>query len=51
MLRTLYWEALTHLRTIQRLKEAQGLAPAVAVPREGYLIDPFFWGPGDDPRF
>ena len=51
MLRTLYWEALTHLRTIQRLKKAQGLDPAVAVPREGYLIDPFFWGPGDDPRF
>jgi len=49
--RTLYWEALTHLRTIQRLKEAQGIAPAVEIPREGYLLDPFFWGPGDDPRF
>lgn len=50
MIRTLYWEALTHLRTIQRLKEGQGLPPAVKVPREGYLLDPFFWGPGDEPR-
>lgn len=51
MLRTLYWEALTHLRTIQRLKEAQGLSLAVEIPREGYLLDPFFWGPGEPPRF
>ncbi|MEE9240631.1 MAG: hypothetical protein V3U53_05520 [bacterium] len=51
MVRTLYWEALTHLRTIQRLKIAQGLAPAVEIPREGYLMDPFFWGPGDEPEF
>lgn len=49
MLRTLYWEALTHLRTIQRLKAAQGLTAAVDIPRVGYLIDPFFWGPGDAP--
>ncbi|MEE9273858.1 MAG: hypothetical protein V3V62_00935 [bacterium] len=48
-LRTMHWEALTHLRTIQRLKIAQGLAPAVQVPRVGYLIDPFFWGPEDEP--
>lgn len=50
MIRHLYWEGLVHLRTIQRLKAAQGLAPAVQVPREGYLMDPFFWGPGDEPR-
>ena len=50
MIRTLYWEALTHVRTIQRLKTAQGLVPVVEVPREGYLLDPFFWGPGDEPR-
>lgn len=49
--RTLYWEALTHLRTIQRLKEAQGLSSAVQIPREGYLLDPFFWGQGEEPRF
>ncbi len=50
MLRHLYWEALVHLRTIHRLKEAQGLAPAVEIKREGYLIDPFFWGPGEGPQ-
>ena len=49
MLRQMYWEALAHLRTIQRLKLAQGLAPAVKVPREGLLLDPFFWGPEDEP--
>jgi hypothetical protein len=49
MLRHLYWEALVHLRTIQRLKIAQGLSLTVQIPREGYLLDPFFWGPGDEP--
>ena len=51
MARHLYWEGLTHLRTVQRLKAAQGLALAVQIEREGYLIDPFFWGPGDTPPF
>ncbi|MDA1001269.1 MAG: hypothetical protein O2807_12245 [bacterium] len=50
MIRTLYWEALTHLRTIQRLKAAQGLPAAAKIPRAGYLLDPFFWGPEDAPR-
>lgn len=50
MIRHLYWEALVHLRTIQRLKVAQGLMPVVQIPREGYLLDPFFWGPGNEPQ-
>lgn len=50
MLRHLYWEALVHLRTIHRLKQAQGLAPAAEIKLEGYLIDPFFWGPGEGPQ-
>ncbi len=49
-LRQMYWEALAHLRTIQRLKRKQGLALRVEVPREGLLLDPFFWGPEDEPR-
>lgn len=51
MLRHMHWEALVHLRTIQRLKAAQGLPPAAALRREGYLLDPFFWGPEDAPVF
>jgi len=50
MLRHMRWEALVHLRTIQRLKAAQGLPAAVPIRREGYLLDPFFWGPEDEPR-
>ena len=46
MLRQLYWEALVHLRTIHRLKLKQGLTPVAEIPREGLLLDPFFWGPG-----
>ena len=49
MLRQMYWEALAHLRTIQRLKMKQGLTPVARVPREGLLRDPFFWGPEDEP--
>jgi hypothetical protein len=40
----LYWEVLTHLYTIQRLKRAQGLTPYVNVPRVGYLILPEYTG-------
>ena len=50
MLRQLYWEALVHLRTIHRLKIKQGLTPVAQIPREGLLLDPFFWGPEDEPR-
>ncbi len=50
MLLQMYWEALVHLRTIQRLKRKQGLAPRVEIPREGLLLDPFFWGPEDEPE-
>ena len=50
MLRQMYWEALVHLRTIHRLKLKQGLTPAAQIPREGLLLDPFFWGPEDEPR-
>ncbi|MFQ5894736.1 MAG: hypothetical protein ACE5JJ_02830, partial [Nitrospinota bacterium] len=37
-LRHMYWEALAHLYTIQKLKEAQGLPARGEVPREGYLV-------------
>ncbi len=40
----LYWEILTHLYTIQRLKRAQGLPPRVAIPRVGYLTLPEYTG-------
>lgn len=40
----LYWEVLTHLNTIQRLKRAQGLPPRIAIPREGYLTLPEYTG-------
>ena len=35
-LRHIYFEETTHLYNIQRLKRAQGLSTAVAVPRVGY---------------
>src|SRR5262245_1175761 len=38
--RHLYFEALTHLYNIQRLKRAQGLSPWVALPRVGYYVLP-----------
>jgi hypothetical protein len=40
----LYYEVLTHLYTIQRLKRAQGLEPACALPRVGYLTLPEYTG-------
>jgi hypothetical protein len=40
----LYWEVLTHLYTIQRLKRAQGLPPRVEIPRVGYLTLPEYTG-------
>lgn len=42
-----YYEMLSHIRTIQRLKLAQGLDPAVELPRVGYLRLPEFWGDTD----
>ncbi len=42
-LRHLYYEQLSHLRTIQRLKKKQGLPSVARVPREGYLQFDGFW--------
>ena len=39
-----FYEVLAHVRTVQRLKEAQGLAPSVDLPRAGYLRLPEYWG-------
>ncbi|GIX47769.1 MAG: hypothetical protein KatS3mg131_1980 [Candidatus Tectimicrobiota bacterium] len=36
--RHMYFEEVTHLYNIQRLKRAQGLSPVVAVPRVGYWV-------------
>ena len=38
--RHLWFEGLTHLYNIQRLKRAQGLTPAVQLPNEGYHTVP-----------
>jgi hypothetical protein len=38
--RHLYFEALTHLYNIQRLKRAQGLSACVDLPRVGYYVLP-----------
>ena len=35
-----YFEYITHLYNIQRLKQAQGLDPVADVPMEGYLALP-----------
>ena len=35
-----YFEHITHLYNIQRLKRAQGLAPVADIPTEGYLALP-----------
>jgi hypothetical protein len=40
----LYWEVLTHLFTIQRLKHVQGLPTRVTIPRVGYLTLPEYTG-------
>jgi hypothetical protein len=39
-----FYEQLAHIRTIQRLKVAQGLTPVVELPRVGYLRLPEYWG-------
>jgi hypothetical protein len=44
-----YWEVLTHLYTIQRLKRAQGLPIRVTIPRVGYLTLPEYTGETDHP--
>ena len=38
--RHLYFEALTHLYNIQRLKRAPGLATCISLPRVGYYVLP-----------
>ena len=43
MLRHLHYEHLAHIRTIQRLKEKQGLKTEVELPREGYLKFDDYW--------
>jgi hypothetical protein len=45
----LYYEVLTHLYTIQRLKRAQGLPTCVAIPLVGYLTLPEYRGEGVAP--
>lgn len=42
-----FYEQMTHIRTIQRLKEHQGLPLAVELPRVGYLRLPEYWGEVD----
>ncbi|MFN0091265.1 MAG: hypothetical protein ACKVWR_13515 [Acidimicrobiales bacterium] len=42
-----FYEVLAHIRTVQRLKAAQGLAAAVELPRVGYLRLPEYWGDAD----
>ena len=39
-----FYEMLSHIRTIQRLKLHQGLTPAQELPRVGYLRLPEYWG-------
>jgi hypothetical protein len=42
-----FYELLTHIRTIQRLKIHQGIAINVELPRVGYLRLPEYWGDTD----
>ncbi|MEM7323829.1 MAG: hypothetical protein AAF531_12145 [Actinomycetota bacterium] len=42
-----FYEQLSHIRTIQRLKSVQGLTPAVTLDRVGYLRLPEYWGDTD----
>jgi hypothetical protein len=42
-----FYEILTHIRTVQRLKRHQGLDLAVELPRVGYLRLPEYWGATD----
>ena len=39
----IYWEALTHLRTIQRFKRIFGLPEKITIPRLGYLTLPKYY--------
>lgn len=39
-----FYEMLSHIRTIQRLKIYQGLSPNIELPRVGYLRLPHYWG-------
>ena len=43
-----FYEQLSHVRTIQRLKLHQGLPLAVELPRVGYLRLPHYWGDTDE---
>jgi hypothetical protein len=43
-----FYEQLTHIRSIQRLKEFQGLPLAQELPRVGYLRLPEYWGESND---
>jgi hypothetical protein len=45
----LYYEVLTHLYTIQRLKRAQDLPMRVVLPRVGYLTLPEYTGEAASP--
>ena len=42
-----FYEMLSHVRTMQRLKMHQGLALAQQLPRVGYLRLPEYWGDTD----
>jgi len=43
-----FYEMLSHIRSIQRLKLHQQLEPAVELPRVGYLRLPHYWGDTND---
>lgn len=43
-----FYEMLSHVRTIQRLKLHQGLPIAQELPRVGYLRLPHYWGDTDE---
>ena len=45
----LYWEVLTHVYTIQRLKRAQNLPIGVTLLRVGYLTLPEYTGETETP--
>lgn len=45
----LFYEMASHIRSIQRIKEIQGLASAVELTRFGYLRLPHYWGETDAP--
>lgn len=43
-----FYEMLSHVRTVQRLKLHQGLETAVDLPKVGYLRLPHYWGETDE---